>query len=215
MCSTNVIKYTKRLSPSAHDKRWEEDPKKKQWHALHIQSAYGTPGKIHAAAMWKLQKDCIKKQTNWDFGIIVKTDDLRMWGLIRLCSPAIQGLVGCSNEALPVPLQFSFHIKYNKHVPVHQVNVSIKIIRTKMPTTLYEEQIVWNSIRNWQDMQTLLFVSVTVWRAHCMKFHRKCVRYANLAVRFSHGMDSNMSEIPQELCEICKQCCVFQSPYGQ
>ena len=34
-----------------------------------------------------------------------------------------------------------------------------------------------------------------------MKFHKKCARYASLVVRFSHGMDSKLYEIPQEMCE--------------
>ena len=79
----------------------------------------------------------------------------------------------------------------------------------------YGEQIVWNSIRNVRDMQALLFVSVTVWTANSKKFIRKCARYANLVVRSSHGMDSKLYEIPQEMCELCKPCCSFQSRHGK
>ena len=67
---------------------------------------------------------------------------------------------------------------------------------TKMPTTLYEEQHVKKSIGNCQDMQTMLFVSVIVWRANCMKSYRKLTRYANLVVRFSHGMESKLYANP-------------------
>ena len=67
---------------------------------------------------------------------------------------------------------------------------------TKMPTTLYEEQNVKKSIGNCQDMQTVLFVSVMVWRANCMKSYRKLTRYANLVVRFSLGMESKLYANP-------------------
>ena len=42
----------------------------------------------------------------------------------------------------------------------------------------------------------LVVVSVTVWRTKCMKFHKNCARYANLVVCFSHGMESKLYEIP-------------------
>lgn len=42
----------------------------------------------------------------------------------------------------------------------------------------------------------------------CMTFNRKCARYANLVVRFSHCMESNKK--PKEMCEKS-----FQSQYGE
>ena len=98
-----------------------------------------------------------------------------------------------------------------------------------MPTTLYGEQIAWNSARNMRDMQTLLFVSVTHGTLSVQLFvsanaveriYASCARYANLVVRFSHTWNPISSVVRFYrccgthicfVCEICKPCCSFPS----